>query len=91
MNRNQENLTINNIVVNRQLNKNSFISFFNAELMPYSDNDDVLVFSKSYRIDDLDFWIVVGFNNDNIVYIELENSDEKLRNSYSNWSNNRVS
>lgn len=91
MNRNQEDLMINNIVVNRQLNKNSFISFFNTELMPYSDNEDVLVFSKSYRIDDLDFWIVVGFNNDNIVYIELENSDERLRNSYSNWSNNRVS
>lgn len=58
--------------------------------MPYSDNDNVLVFSKSCRIYDLDFWGVVGFDNDNIVYIELENLDKKLRNSYSNWSNDRV-
>lgn len=90
MNRNEENLTINNVNVNRKLKKSSFISFFKNDLMPYSDNDNVLVFSNNYRIDGLDFWIVVGFEGDNILYIELENSDAKLKNSYSNWSNNRV-
>lgn len=90
VNRNEENLIINNITVNRQLDKKSFISYFNNDLMPYSDGDQVVVFNKSYRIEDMDFWIIVGFENDNIVSIELENSDKNLRNSYSNWSNNRV-
>ena len=90
MNKSQGDLRINNIIVNEQINKNTFISYFKSYLMPYSENDNVLVFSKSYNIDDMDFWIVVGFDNGNIAYVELENSDEKLKNSYSNWCNNKV-
>jgi hypothetical protein len=53
-------------------------------------NEEIFIFSKKYSIYDVEFWIVVGFEKDNIQYVELENADKDLSNSYSNWSNYKV-
>lgn len=90
MDRKKEEIIVNNIVIDKKLNKNKFINYFAHDLMPYDSNDEIFVFSKSYKIYDMGFWVIVGFDKDNIVYIELENSDESLSNSYSSWSNNKV-
>ncbi|MDD9149981.1 hypothetical protein OYT88_15625 [Sporolactobacillus sp. CQH2019] len=90
MNRIEEKLPVNNISIDKQLDKNSFINYFKDDLMPYNSNEDLFIFSKKYSIYDIEFWIIVGFKKENIQYVELENADENLSNSYANWSNYKV-
>ncbi|EST11007.1 hypothetical protein [Sporolactobacillus laevolacticus] len=90
MNGKEEKLLVKNISIDKQLNKNVFINHFKDDLMPYDNNDEVFIFSKKHSIYDMEFWIIVGFEKNNIQYIELENADKDLTNSYANWSNYKV-
>lgn len=90
LNRKEEKILVNNISIDKQLNKTAFINYFKDDLMPYGNNDEVFIFSKKYSIYNMEFWIVLGFEKDNIQYLELENADKDLSNSYSNWSNYKV-
>ena len=90
MNRNEEKLYVNNVIIDKQINKNSFINQFKDYLMPYDDNDDVFIFNDKNDIYDMEFWIVVGFTKEYVKYIELENADKKFSNSYFNWSTYKV-
>jgi len=85
-----EDIGLNDIQINRQLNRNFFLQYFNNKLMPYNQDTEIFTFKIVKSIENMNFWIVIGFSGNRITYIELENADENLTNDYTNWSNYKV-
>lgn len=81
-------LEINNIIIDKNTTKKKFKSQFINDIKSYIN--DVYNFKQPVNIKSLDLWVEVLFDGENIKRVEMKNADPKLRNSYDNWSNNKV-
>ncbi|MGW6300807.1 hypothetical protein, partial [Peribacillus butanolivorans] len=74
-------------ILNGNTNKQTFCINFQNELLSSDISNNIFVFKDAIMLDGIYFWVVVNFQNDRVSRIELDNADEKSKNTYNNWSN----
>lgn len=84
-------LIINNKEIYHGMNSGSFMNIFSSEVNTYANGDiERYNFKNPHIINELSFWIRTVFKKSYISSIELKNADPKLKNSYENWSEDKV-
>lgn len=87
MDKTNGNLSVCGNLIDKNMSKQEFVKTFKEELR----SDDLIKknfrFKKPCTIDGLNFWINVLFSDEKISVITLNNADERLVNSYDEWSN----
>lgn len=84
-------IIINNKEICYRMDSRIFINIFSSEINSYANGDiERYNFKNPQIIDGLSLWIKVVFKKKIISSIELKNADPKLKNSYDNWSDNKV-
>ena len=84
-------IIINNKEIYYGMNSGSFTKLFSSEINSYSNGDiERYNFKNPQTIDGLLLWIRIVFKKNIISSIELKNADPKLKNSYDNWSDDKV-
>lgn len=71
------------------MSKQDFLLDFNKLLEDVNIKNSVFEFKKEIWVNGMFFWIMCVFIDNKLVGVLLENSDEKLRNTYDNWSNEK--
>lgn len=71
------------------MSKQDFLLDFNKLLEDVNIKNSVFEFKKEICVNGMFFWIMCVFIDNKLVGVLLENSDEKLRNTYDNWSNEK--
>ena len=71
------------------MSKQEFLSDFKNLLEDFNIKNSVFEFKKEICVNGMFFWIMCVFIDNKLVGVLLENSDEKLRNTYDNWSNEK--
>lgn len=80
---------INDRVIHPLLTKDNFLRNFADELEDKEISSNIFEFAEPTEINGLSFYVSFIFIEDVLRGVNLSNSDEKLRNSYANWSNER--
>ncbi|WKB35762.1 hypothetical protein QS257_20720 [Terrilactibacillus sp. S3-3] len=84
-------IIIRNKEIYHKMNSESFINIFSSEVNNYVNGDiERLILKNPQTIDGLLFWIRIVFKKNLILSIELKNADPFLKNSYDNWSDDKV-
>ena len=83
------------IICNKEIfhgmSNETFIKLFLSEVNSYVNGDiERYNFKNPKIIDRIPFWLKVVFIKKDISSVELKNADPKLKNSYDNWSNEKV-
>lgn len=88
---NEGKIVINNKEICYRMDSENFINMFSCKINSYSNGDiERYNYKNPQIIDEVSFWIRIVFKNKIISSIELRNADPKLKNSYENWSNDKV-
>ncbi|MDG5471456.1 hypothetical protein P6709_06830 [Jeotgalibacillus sp. ET6] len=91
MNLNLGKIIINNNEIFSGMNSGDFLSIFSSEVNSFGNGDiERYHFIQPQIIGGLSFWIKIVFKKKHISSIELKNADPKLKNSYDNWSDDRI-
>lgn len=73
------------------MSKQEFLLDFNKLLEDINIKNSVFELKKEVCLKGMFFWIMCVFRDDKLVGVLLENSDEKLWNTYDNWFNEKNS
>ncbi|MFT5875608.1 MAG: hypothetical protein ACI8WT_004602 [Clostridium sp.] len=88
MNRVDSNIKIDGKEIDNTTTKCEFISLFYNELRKHNDKTKVFRFKNSIEIEGFNSWIIVAFNDlDKLSFIQINDANPELVNSYENWSN----
>lgn len=84
-------IIINNKEIFHGMSSGSFINIFSSEVNSYVNGDiERYNFKNPQIIDGLPLWLRIVFKKKCISSIELKNADPKLKNSYDNWSEDKI-
>lgn len=88
MNRLESKIKIDDRDIDNTTTKSEFISLFQNELRKYNDKSKIFRFKSPLKIEGFNSWILVAFNNlEKINFIQINDANPELVNSYENWSN----
>ena len=88
MNRLESRIKIDDRDIDNTTTKSEFISLFQNELRKYNDKSKIFRFKSPLKIEGFNSWIMVVFNNiEKIDFIQINDANPELINSYENWSN----
>lgn len=81
-------ITINNILINKDTTKADFKTNFYSDTKNYLDL--LYDFKSPIKLGELEFWVEIAFEDEKLRRIQMKNADPELENSYENWSSKKV-
>jgi hypothetical protein len=84
-------IIISNKEIFHGMSSESFINFFSTEVNSYVNGDiERYNFKSPQNINGLTLWLRIVFIKKSISSVELKNADPNLKNTYDNWSKDKL-